>query len=495
MPTVDIVRLDEDPHESDFVVREDTSSRGVDLDGARITATYADGTTETLTWQALDPYTTGGATGTDIDMFFGYSWHELSTTKLLTSLQIDLAPASSVFDTTFAMDDDPLGGSTPSSKNGYPFKVAPKYEDLSGNITATYTGIVNLSGNEAVGDLYTTMIVDFSGLPEGGLLGDLVWNSDIDTLTGPFEPDLLATDDVFEISGNGSEILNVLDNDLHGDDSSLTITHIAGQAVSAGGSVTLATGEVVTLNADGTLSITNTSAVSETNTFSYTVMDDQGNSDVGSVQVETVVGAPPCFVAGTQIDTEFGCVAVEDLKVGTRVMTRDHGPQPLRWVGRSTRHATGRNAPVVFCANALGDHGCIAVSQNHRMLISSELAELLFGDREVLVKAKHLVNDTTIRVQSDGQLVTYVHLLFDEHEILRGNGLESESYHPGVETLGAFDADTRDEVLELMADFSGYGPTARMSLKSHESQLLLSSASTSEKCNSQSFPDGLTATR
>ncbi|NVK13095.1 MAG: Hint domain-containing protein [Rhodobacteraceae bacterium] len=473
MPTIDIVRLAEDPHESDYTVRTDTSSRGVDLEGARITATYADGTTETLTWQALDPYTNGGATGDDIEMFFGYSWHELSTTKLLTSLKIDLAPASSVFDTTFAMDDDPDGGSTPTSKNGFPFKVAPEYEDLSGNITATYTGIVNLSGSEAVGDLYTTMLIDFSGLPDGGLLGDLVWNSDIDTMTGPFEPELVANSDAFQISGDGSEVLNVLDNDLYGDSGSLTITHIADQAVSPGGSVTLSSGEVVTLNPDGTLSITNDSAVSETNTFSYTVADDRGNTDVGSVTVKTVGGTPPCFVAGTKIDTGDGPVAVEDLEVGTKVKTRDHGLQPLRWIGYSTRQATGRNAPVVFVANALGAHDCIAVSQNHRVLISSELAELLFGHAEVLVKAKHLVNGTTIRLRADGQIVTYVHLLFDEHEILCSNGLETESYHPGAETLLSFDAETRDEVMEFIEEIEGYGPTARIALKSHESRLLL----------------------
>ena len=46
----------------------------------------------------------------------------------------------------------------------------------------TYSGIVNRAGSPAVGDLYTTMVVDFSKLPGGGLLGDLRWNSDIDTM-------------------------------------------------------------------------------------------------------------------------------------------------------------------------------------------------------------------------------------------------------------------------------------------------------------------------
>jgi len=182
MATIDIVRVDQNPHETDSGIRADTSSRGVDLEGATFTATYADGTTETLTWEAYDPYTFGGATGDNIDMSFGYDWHNLSTTKLLTSLSIDLQPANSVFDTTLDMDDYPVGNSTPSSLNGFPFKLAPEYEDIPGVITATYSGIVNLSGSAAVGDLYTTMVIDFSGLPDGGLLGDLRWNSDIDTI-------------------------------------------------------------------------------------------------------------------------------------------------------------------------------------------------------------------------------------------------------------------------------------------------------------------------
>lgn len=185
MPTIEIVRRDENPHETVNGIRADTASRGVDLDGASITATYADGSTETLTWRALDPYTFGGATGADIEMSFGFDWHELSTTKLLASLQIDLQPASSVFDTTLDSETSPGGNSTPTSLNGYPFRLSPEYEDGAGSLAATYSGIVNLAGSPAVGDLYTTMVIDFTGLPAGGLLGDLRWNSDIDTMRDP----------------------------------------------------------------------------------------------------------------------------------------------------------------------------------------------------------------------------------------------------------------------------------------------------------------------
>ena len=297
--------------------------------------------------------------------------------------------------------------------------------------------------------------------------GDAIYDSNLLIAGDSVQTALVATDDVVTIDGQGSANLDVLGNDIHAEGSTLTVTHINGQPVTAGDTVTLATGEYVTLNADGTFTLDNDEE--ETNTFSYTVEDDLGNTDVGFVEVSTV----PCFVAGTLINTVSGPVAVEDLERGMMVETRDHGPQPLRWIGRSQRRATGGDAPVVFAPGALGDHTRIALSPNHRVLITSERAELLFGQSEVLIKAKHLVNDHSIRVQADGEHVTYVHLLFDQHEIVNGNGLESESYHPGAETLDAFDPETRAEVLDLMDDWQNYGPSARPSLKSHESKLVL----------------------
>ena len=191
MPTINVVMLDENPHETKYGIREDTSTRGADLDGTIIRATYADGTTETLTWQKFDQWTYGGAEGQYIEMSYGYEFHQLSTTKPLASLEINLQPASSVFDMSLASDEDPDGGSTLSSKGGYPFGLSPAYEGIDGTITATYSGIVNLKGSAAVGDLYTTIVIDFSGLPGGGLLGNLEWESDMDTMK--VAGDLLST--------------------------------------------------------------------------------------------------------------------------------------------------------------------------------------------------------------------------------------------------------------------------------------------------------------
>lgn len=187
---------------------------------------------------------------------------------------------------------------------------------------------------------------------------------------------------------------------------------------------------------------------------------------------------PPCLVAGSLIDTPSGSVPVETIEPGDLVMTRDDGAQPVCWCGRATRRALGRDAPVAFSAGALGDHAATELSQNHRVLLRGARAQLLFGEDEILVKAKDLVNGQSIRLRQDGAPVTYVHLLFARHQIIRGDGLESESYYPGPETLGSFDADTRGEILRLMPDApdgSGpsYGPSARRSLRGYESRALL----------------------
>ncbi len=181
--TVNIVRVADNPQETVYGIRDNTGTDGVDLDGAIFTATYADGTSEEIVWNALRTFNysiDGEAAGTDTYVYMSWDGFEMTTTRLLTSLLIQLAPASSVFDTTFIFDPDPA--STPGSSFGYPFELYSAYSGLQGSITATYSGIVNMAGDVARGDLFTDMLVDFSGLSTGGILGAVSFRSDMDTL-------------------------------------------------------------------------------------------------------------------------------------------------------------------------------------------------------------------------------------------------------------------------------------------------------------------------
>lgn len=306
--------------------------------------------------------------------------------------------------------------------------------------------------------------------------GDSAYDSNLLIAGDSIQTALVAEDDALSVSEGTTETLDVLANDYHGAGTTLTITHINNQPVVAGSTVTLAGGEQITLNADGTLTVAGQADVDadEASIFSYTVADDAGNTDTAFVEVTTV----PCFVAGTMIETDTGPVMIQDLEPGAMVLTRDHGAQPLRWIGSSLRRAAGADAPVRIAENALGAHEELELSPCHRVLLKNEWAEVLFGASEVLVKAKDLINGHSIRRREDGAEVRYFHLLFDQHEIICGNGLESESYHPGAETLDSFDAETRAELQDLIGDSPlDYGDSARRSLKPFEARALLTGAS------------------
>ena len=183
-----------------------------------------------------------------------------------------------------------------------------------------------------------------------------------------------------------------------------------------------------------------------------------------------------CFAQGTWVTTPSGQVPIEELAAGDMVVTMDHGPQPIRWIGSSKRPATGNMAPILIRKGALGNTRDLRVSPQHRMLLSGWHAEVLFGEREVLATAKSLVNDHSI-LREEGGEVEYFHMLFDTHEIVYAEGAPSESFHPGAEGWKALDKPTRNEILELFpqlanGNFDCYGPSARASLKHKEGSLL-----------------------
>jgi hypothetical protein len=117
------------------------------------------------------------------------------------------------------------------------------------------------------------------------------------------------------------------------------------------------------------------------------------------------------------------------------------------------------------------------VSPNHRLLIANEQSAIYFDEREVLVSAKHLVNDRGIR-RAETLGTTYIHFMFDHHEVVLSDGAWTESFQPGDGSLRGIGEDQRREIFALfpeLADKVGqvaYG-AARRSLKRHEAELLV----------------------
>jgi hypothetical protein len=168
----------------------------------------------------------------------------------------------------------------------------------------------------------------------------------------------------------------------------------------------------------------------------------------------------PCFVAGTRLATPEGWRAIETLAVGDPVMTQDHGFQAIRWIGCTTRRAAGALVPVRIRKGALG-HGLpdrdLLVSPQHRMLLRSRIAERMIGTREVLVPAKKLLGLPGIALATDLPEVTYLHLLFDQHEIVFAEGAPTESLLPGPQAIGALGPAAEAELRSLFPDLEAMG--------------------------------------
>ncbi|MBU2992459.1 choice-of-anchor L domain-containing protein [Octadecabacter sp. 1_MG-2023] len=308
-------------------------------------------------------------------------------------------------------------------------------------------------------------------------VADSSYDSNLLIAADSIQTELIAEQDFVTMQDSVTKTVDILDNDINNTTGTLTITHINGVAVTSGQTVTLATGQTVKLNADGTVDIT-TDSDFETSSFTYEVesTDTSGNvleTDVGFVTVETI----PCFVAGSMIDTDQGPRAVETLSAGDMVITRDDGPQPVRWIGRRSVPATGKMAPIQIQKNALGDHGELMVSPLHRVLVKDVIAELMFGEAEVLIAAKDLVNDRSIRPVEGGE-VEYVHMMFDRHQVVYSEGLATESFLPGPQTTKSFEAEIVEEISTIFPELDlttgeGYGPAARPMLKRYEAEALL----------------------
>jgi hypothetical protein len=123
----------------------------------------------------------------------------------------------------------------------------------------------------------------------------------------------------------------------------------------------------------------------------------------------------------------------------------------------------------------MGNARALLVSPQHRLLVGGWRVKLLFGEDEVLVAAKDLVDGRFITREETTE-VTYVHLLLAAHEILDAEGAAAESLHLGPYITGQLPAPARAEIAALfpgLADAAPHGPrAARRCLRAWEARLL-----------------------
>lgn len=191
----------------------------------------------------------------------------------------------------------------------------------------------------------------------------------------------------------------------------------------------------------------------------------------------------PCFTPGTLIQTSKGDIPIETICPGDLVLTVDNGFQPVRWIGQ--RKLTQQDLaghpnlrPVVIRKGAFGNRRRMAVSPQHGIVLNTDA-----GQR--LIRAKHaaeILKGQYARFDRRCERVTYIHLLFDRHQLRYAEGAPSESFFPGPMALKSMDHAVRDELLFLFPELEtvvqgikqtedAFGPPARPYLKRKEAKL------------------------
>ncbi len=217
-----------------------------------------------------------------------------------------------------------------------------------------------------------------------------------------------------------------------------------------------------------------------------------GDELIGNAAVQN--SAPPvaydslpsfvCFTSGSYIQTPSGQRLIDDIGSGDAIVVADGSSRPVRWVGKrrlskGDLQKTPKLCPIRISAGSLGPNTPardLLLSPQHRVVVSSPALELLHCHRNMLAPAKALINGTTITQAPLDQGVEYIHILFDQHELVNVDGLWSESFFPGDCTLQSMSVAVKQELFELFPELhagaSGYGDTVLPVLKPFEVQML-----------------------
>lgn len=141
------------------------------------------------------------------------------------------------------------------------------------------------------------------------------------------------------------------------------------------------------------------------------------------------------FGPGVQLMTTDGELPVEWLATGDRLITRDHGAQPVLWIGR-VRVRSGRLAhapelrPVEIAEGALAPgfptHPTLLAPRS-RVLLSGWEVALNAGTEEALAEIGMLSDGSRVVQRPAAEELHYHYLILPMHALVQANGMWAET--------------------------------------------------------------------
>lgn len=175
------------------------------------------------------------------------------------------------------------------------------------------------------------------------------------------------------------------------------------------------------------------------------------------------------FARGTLIQTTRGPVAVEDLVPGMPIEV-DGEDLPLLWVGSMTLHPelpgqleeSARLTRITADAFGLGrPMPDLLLGARARLLFRHAKCEALLGRRSAFAPARAFIDGMNAFQIAPAAPVRIYHLALERQAVLRANGVEVESFHPGLAADKILERDTLDLLLSLFPharSLSDFGP-------------------------------------
>jgi hypothetical protein len=143
------------------------------------------------------------------------------------------------------------------------------------------------------------------------------------------------------------------------------------------------------------------------------------------------------FAHGSIVTTTRGPVAVEDLEPGMKLITREHGAQPVQWIGamRLVPEAAARTAHDIRMTRIMADS--FGFTRPERDLMVGPGARILKKARshdaaDTLVPVRNLSDGVNVSDITPQRPVLVRHIALRKHSTILINGLEMESFHPGT---------------------------------------------------------------
>lgn len=178
------------------------------------------------------------------------------------------------------------------------------------------------------------------------------------------------------------------------------------------------------------------------------------------------------FSRGSLIDTDVGPMAIEDLLPGDRVIIQDGSAQEVMWKGSTTivpgrADQRGRQHRLVrIMADSFGMQrpmsGVIA-GPSARLLATPGHLRSLAGDQQILTPVGEFVDGMSVIETAPPTPVEIFHICLRRHAAIKVDGLQFETYHPGVKAVRTISHAMRSIYLNLFSHIdklTDFGPQA-----------------------------------